>query len=254
MDGCFTSIAADNDRARRFLESSARGMPVYRHVGDLMTMLVRVRPPRRQNRPRTPMQSETRVVSSMGESDVDAMMKLLRAEQHHFQFAPCWSRNEVEQRFSTNAAAHLICGSGKVEGCALLWDQRPFKQAVVARYSRRLALLRPLHNLVSHVVGRGVCLPRPRKVIPSAFVTHLVAPIAGNAASNLIDALMQTAHGLRVSTLAIGLDSRDPRADQIMGDFRPHVYRTRLYTVNWPNIMGDVALDGRLFYPEIALL
>src|SRR5207248_939899 len=39
----FTSIAADNDRARRLLENGARGLPKYSFLAELDTLLVAVR-------------------------------------------------------------------------------------------------------------------------------------------------------------------------------------------------------------------
>src|SRR5262245_10626915 len=39
---CFTSIASDNARARRLLESGRRGLPTYEFLGDLVTLLVAV--------------------------------------------------------------------------------------------------------------------------------------------------------------------------------------------------------------------
>ena len=38
----FTSIAADNERARRLLESGARGLPTYKFLAELDTLLVAV--------------------------------------------------------------------------------------------------------------------------------------------------------------------------------------------------------------------
>ena len=44
-DGCFTSIAAENERARRVLESGGRlGLPAYLPITRLFTRLIPVRP------------------------------------------------------------------------------------------------------------------------------------------------------------------------------------------------------------------
>ncbi len=252
MDVCFTSVAADNIRAQRFLESDVRTMPAYRPVGELLTLLVRIG--RFQMRPDATRKHETRFKLAEGDVEVDAIMECLCEAQHKFQWAPCWSKHEIEQRFQSGTSAHLIAGDGSVVGFASLWDQRPFKQAVVAGYSRRLSLFRPLHNLFSATVGIGVRLPRPGTVLANAFVTPLITPSGDpNTTSILINGLMNAAQSLGIGSLAIGLDARDPRAGQIIRDFRPHVYRTRLYTVGWSNKIHD-APDGRLMYPEIALL
>ena len=42
-DVYFTSIAADNGRARRLLELGAPGLPRYTHLGDLTTLLISTR-------------------------------------------------------------------------------------------------------------------------------------------------------------------------------------------------------------------
>src|SRR5688572_8540128 len=43
-DVYFTSIAADNERARRLLEHGVSGLPRYTHIGDLTTLLISTQP------------------------------------------------------------------------------------------------------------------------------------------------------------------------------------------------------------------
>src|SRR5439155_767942 len=53
----FTSIAADNDRARRLLESGGRGLPAYDFLAELSTLLIAV--PRRAPRTKLRVESAT---------------------------------------------------------------------------------------------------------------------------------------------------------------------------------------------------
>src|SRR5205823_3143852 len=103
--------------------------------------------------------------------------ELFGREQREFQFAPRWSAAELQVLFKDNgAASRMLFHENRLVGCAALWDQCSFKQAVVARYARRLSLARPVLNWAAAATGRSVMLPQAGDVIPQAFVSHLLTP------------------------------------------------------------------------------
>ena len=199
MDVCFTSIAADNDRARLLLERGLRGLPRYTFAGEVVTLVVRSR--------WGPTTAEPAAVAAAG-----------------FQFAP---RDCVRSGLS---------------------DQRANKQAVVTRYSWRLAVVRPVCNAAGRLLRRGVILPPVGVPIQQAFATGVGDPKAD------IRPVLATAATRGIAAVAIGLDARDPRVPHLRRRHWPFVYRTRLYTVHWPDDPPIDPPDGRLLYPEIATL
>jgi hypothetical protein len=121
----FTSIASDNERARRLLESGARGMPVYSLLGELVTLLIAV--------PRRPRPAKLRVQSATHDH-VPALQTLLNQHGEHHQLATVWSKERL-----LSLARHglplerllIVIESGSIIACGALWDQRSFRQTVI---------------------------------------------------------------------------------------------------------------------------
>ncbi|HEY8666385.1 MAG TPA: hypothetical protein VIL86_06955 [Tepidisphaeraceae bacterium] len=266
LEACFTAIATDNIRARRLLERGISGLPRYDLAGELVTLLIPTRSVARASRPcpRINNTGETPVLQDFpsiqnGIDDLAAVWALLRRNAAEFQFAPSWDEPELSRLLSTGGlrkdSFRILSNSTGPVAYAALWDQRPFKQAVVAHYSRRLSLLRPFYNLFAAFTGR-VPLPPPHQTIAQAFVSPLAVPLdRPQWLIQLLLLLTASARTLGMTAMTLALDARDPRLPSLLQRFRPHLYRTRLYTVSWPDEPPRVEPpDGRLLYPEVALL
>lgn len=213
-------------------------MPTYRHVGDLATALVRTS--RNGSSSREPVCDQHEIFSHLEQS------------MHQFQFAPHWTEKEMKRQFEFHC---LRNDERQIIGCAALWDQRSFKQAVVSGYSTSMAAFRPLYNLFARVTGR-VMLPQIGDVISQAFVSHLSSAVGRpELVEELFELLSATAHSMGIELMAFGLDVRDPRLKWIKSRLRARVYHTRLYMVHWTDDPQAVdPPDERLMYPEVALL
>lgn len=227
LQAIFTSIVSDNYRAIGLLERGVSGMPEYTHIGDLSTLLIRVK--------------HTRPSANQAEASTDPVL-LVRVNEamRKFQFGPCWSEGEWA------AAGFVVLKTGEsVDACAAVWDQRSFKQAVVTRY--------PLHLRMLAMVG---ILPPLGQPIPQAFISHLACPLEEpGQLTELVNRVMFRASLANISMLCIGFDARDPRVEVLRRSYSARVYRTRIYRVSWEHDAGkQPPLDGRLLYPEIALL
>lgn len=132
-DFYFTSIASDNERARRFLQRGFKGMPKYQFVGEFVTLVLSTRAWLRQ---------------------LDSL------ENKPHQFAPCWSREDFSalQGFGFNEVGE---GAG-------IWDQRAFKQTVVRDYATPIRRTRWAINLLNRVIGAPT-LPRVGQQLSMAF-------------------------------------------------------------------------------------
>ncbi len=243
-DFYFTSIAEDNQRARRFLERGLRGMPQYEFISEFSTLLIPTRGSRELYwEPMAP-----------GNERID----LLNKSNARFQLAPCWNEDELRALQSLGLETSDFFAArtkGKISACAALWDQRSFKQTVIRDYAPWLRLARPMVNGVNWIVG-GPRLPRPKETLASAFVSHL--GFAGGDPEALLDLLAVirgAAKVKRIELLTLGFAANDPLLEKIRARFRTREYRSRLYLVRWPGIGGAAKdLDGHLLNPDVSFL
>ena len=252
-DFYFTSIAADNERARRFLERGVRGMPRYEFVGEFVTLVLPVerRSPKERN-----LDAGRRCGGP--ESDDRELADFLNERSRGFQLAPCWTGDELlalEKLGLRREHFQTIFTAERMRGGAALWDQRGFKQAVIHGYSRRMALARPLLNLVARLL-RQPGLPAPGVALSHATVFHLTCPAEDTAALlSIVRCQLARAAERGIDFATMGLAANDPRLPAMRKSFRCREYLSRLYVVRWPNLGGASGeFDGRVLQPELALL
>jgi hypothetical protein len=253
-----TAIAEDNLPARRLLERGLPGMPAYRPLGRLVTLVIR----RRGNRDLVRRRLRRQDLELDGqEPRIPDLAALLDRNLRQYQFAPVWLAEDL--RGSTNQPAaptsdfRLIRSrGGEPVACAALWDQRAIKQTVVRGYVLALRRLRPFINLSAALLGRPR-LPAVGQALSHAFVSHLAtAADQPGHVEWLVRLLFGPAHSRGVDYLTLAFDDRDPRLPHLRSALRPREYASRLYAVHWPD--GADAADGldptRLLAPEVALL
>jgi hypothetical protein len=245
----FTSIASDNERARRLLESGARGMPAYAFLGELMTLLIAV--PRRPRSPRLLVQPATA-------DDLPALLRLLNQHGRRFQLGMVWTEEQLrslgrhglplERIFIARARDAII-------GCAGLWDQRSFRQTVIRGYTRPLAVARPWLNIANRILGRPP-LPAPGMTLAQAFLAPLaLADDAEALLPDLTQALLPQASVLGVEWLTLALPAGDPRLSALRKMFTTRAWPSRLYRVSWPEQAGfEFSPPEQRFLPEVSLL
>ena len=255
-DFYFTSIAADNFRARSFLERGLPGMPTYEFLCEFVTLLLPVgrRSPTRRFSDRPPI----RAGAESGAPDGSELLDGLNKQGRQYQFAACWSAQE----FATLPALGLPMENfysgrigGRIRATAALWDQRAFKQTVIRRYAPWLAMARPAVNLAARLLG-APRLPAVGATLAQAFVSPLaVEPENVGALMALVAELRVRAAGRGIELLTLGFAANDPRLAALRRPFRGREYRSRLYVVRWPGLGGAAReLDGRCLGPEVALL
>ena len=244
-DFYFTSIAADNERARRFLERGLPGMPRYEFLGEFVTVVIRTT---RQSICRLPSQSSVCVQKEC----------VSRINEHNriYQLGPTWSVDELNhlETLGLEASVTLNAQSSMVASAAL-WDPRNYRQTVIHGYSPPLAFIRPAANIAAWILGQPR-LPAPNTILANAFITQLVVdPANSPALIELINVLRKTASQRGIEFITLGFAGDDPRLVAVRSNFRRREYLTRLYLVRWPEFGGSASeLDGRLLAPEVALL
>lgn len=249
-----TTIAADNHRALELLTSGRAGLPRYDPLGAYHTLAFSLR--RRATTPKSPRGVEIRTAA---ESDLPAIIAFVREVGPARQFFPYIDANDFADasglyRGLALSDVLLAIRGGRIVGTLGVWDQRSFRQMVVAGYQRGLALARPAINLWSRLSG-GPHLPRPHEPLPyllAALPTTIDAD--SQLFESLVDAALDKAAAGDATQLLLGLHGDDPLL-ATLGSRRVRRYVTRLFAVCWED--GDelrIGLDGRPPYLELGSL
>jgi hypothetical protein len=141
-----------------------------------------------------------------------------------------------------------------VVGCAALWDQRPFKQAVVRGYAPRLRRWRPFINVAAPLLGTPR-LPAPGQRLEFVYLSHFAVDDddAGTAGALVATARARLPQG--IAYLVAGLATGGPLHAAVGRRFPHREYRSGLYLAYWPDGEEIVrALDTRRVQPEVAVL
>lgn len=240
----FTSIAADNPRARRVLESHRLGLPRYSPIGDLETRII-------------PVRSRSAPPDGIGiPGDAAELDAFLNGEAQRRQLALTWN----PARWSALARdgfglehVRVIRRNGRIVATAGLWDQSKWKQVVIHGYAPWMKRVRTCYNLWSSLRGRPG-LPAAGRRLPLAYLFPFAVAPGGESAMPALWAAMEVlACGAGVRWIAVGSASGDPIWSHAPLKRGGRVYRTTLYQVS-----NDPKLyewwRTRPLRPEIALL
>jgi hypothetical protein len=246
VDGCFTSIAADNFRARRVLEYGGRlGIPTYTPIAELVTMVIPVgRPPRNAKAP-----------GGVAE-DRDELTDFLERHAVRSQLSPLWSDalwTSLGRHGLGAGDFHVVREHGRIVAAGAVWDQRAFRQVVVRGYAGALNWARPVVNALARF-GVAPPLPPPGTVLPQGAILGGAVDEPRHWAP-LLDALRAAASERALTWLLIGRDARDPELSALRRLRIAREYHTRLYDVRWPDVPSYAGAWNELpFRPEVAFL
>jgi hypothetical protein len=245
----FTSIAADNHRARSLLERGVRGLPAYAFLAELDTLLVAV--PSRASAARFR-------VEKASPAQVPALVGLLNDHARRHQLAAAWtvkSLTALHQHGLPLERFFVALEGNEIIAAGALWDQRAFRQTVVRGYAPLLSAARPFLNLAGQILGFPR-LPEPDSVLAHAFLSPLAfTPGAEAMLPNFIGALFPMAARMGIEFLTLALPASDPRLAKLRRRFSTRTWRSRLYRVDWPDHTRlEMRMQGAAFLPEVALL
>ncbi|HUG09413.1 MAG TPA: hypothetical protein VMM36_00280 [Opitutaceae bacterium] len=250
-DFCFTSIVADNERARRMLERGVRGMPRYELIAEFTTMLMRASASRSARLPPGLAIESGETVSAKDLADCLSEFGRTRNLSTH------WTAERIDA-----LAAHglprsdflLLREGARLAGCMAVWDQRSFRQIVVHGYNGGLAIARPVVNLAGAVLGLPR-LPKPGSILSQAMLSPMaIDPRLSNALPAFLREGMRAAARRGLEIVATGFAVDDPCWPVVVRAFRGRRYASRLYSVEWPGAPAVYRLDARPCLPELASL
>ncbi|MGB5331835.1 MAG: hypothetical protein WBN05_04800 [Woeseiaceae bacterium] len=243
-----TTIIADNMTTRRLLERKLADMPTYQPLETMSTFTIPARLAARR--------SSKEVERGHDYAEIAALLTRQGRKQ---QFHPAWNQATLSSPKRCRDLAlqdFFLCRqAGELTGCLALWDQRSFKQTVVAGYAKQLGRARPFLNLVAPFMGRPR-LPEPGARLESAFLSHVaVAADDEEALVALIAAASREALRRGIDYVMIAYADRNPLARVVRKRFPCHSYVSMIYVVYWEDGAASAAdLDGRMPHPEMAIL
>jgi hypothetical protein len=162
-------------------------------------------------------------VSRAEPSDLDEMIALWRRVAVGRQFAPAFDVDELAAWIASAPGLsvddyHVARDrNGRIAGFVAWWDQSPFKQSRVLRYSPRLAAVRAAINGVA-ALTRGVRLPSVGEPLRYRTALHVCVP---SGRPDVLRALVRSScadlRSQRYAFATIGLDVRDPLCAAMSG-------------------------------------
>jgi len=250
-----SSIIAGNRAALRFLEKGLTGMPTYRFLGELVTLIIRrshlwkFKHP--ASRARRMLRNGDFRALHVSHGNIADILEILNRSNREYQFAPVWSASDI----SADDFWTLYSSFDTPVGCAAIWDQRAMKQTVVRGYSGVLKWARPFCNVATRFLGMPR-LPEIGSALSHVYVSHLaVTSDQPELTECLVNLLRASNRALPADYLVIGFDSRDPRLAHLRKVFRAREYVSRIYAVYWEDGAAFARnLDKRLLAPEVATL
>jgi hypothetical protein len=226
-----TTIIEGNQRAVRALTRARPCMPTYLRREVISTLAIPMWRRRRLAR-------STRFVVRRGSpEDLDDVAACLQRCYRHYQFAPCWTGEDLAhpERTRDLAASDFFIATwrGQVIGCVARWDQSAFKQTTVHGYTGALARLKPAYNAVAGCIG-APRLPDVGARLGHAYLSHIAVErddpeVLGALLGAAFDASL--GHGFAYLTLALA--ARNPLLAVAKRAFRHFEYRAGIYTVHW---------------------
>lgn len=243
----FTSVALENTVARRLLEASLPGMPVYSSVGELATFALSSSLGRKNKN----------LLRRATAADIPALVEFVNNHNRAYQFSTflteAWFHQASRTRGIDITDFWILMDNRDIRACVAVWDQRTFKQTVVRSYSPPLRFARRGYNLWAAVTSR-VPLPPVGQTLEQAYMSFVA--VDETALDDCVEVIREGLDrvrdtGARVGVL--GLSTGNPMYARIIAALPAHVYRTCIETVSWPNEPAPF-LDGRPPQPEVALL
>ncbi|MBI4576140.1 MAG: hypothetical protein HY722_07760 [Planctomycetes bacterium] len=249
-----TTIIEENHAARRLLGRGLPGLPTYREVGPLSTLVL----PLGRGSTRRGRRALEGLAPGRPE-DLEEVAALLARERARRQFAPRLSARDLADPARSRGLAPgdflLDRAGGRLRGCVAVWDQRAFKQLVVRGYSGRLGRARPFLDLASRLLGTPR-LPDVGEEVRLGYLAHL--SVEGQDLGleiRLVTAAAGVARARGLDWLCLGLAGEDPLLAPLRLAFRPLEYRSVIYLVHWEDGAEAVSrLDGRPPRVEVAAL
>lgn len=243
-----TTIFDDNVYAKTLLTSGRAGLPVYHPLGSLRTYLIPL-----YRRQRGIINHH---VVKVAENNLQMAVRCINSFNSQYQLSPNYSTDDFLGQ--TDLLPHLkpqnlyaYIRDSHITATLGVWDQTPFKQSVVAGYSKLYSTVRPLLN-VTAAMGFSAKLPRVGQSLP-----YLYAPFLSYSPGHGEDFLCLLCHILAewsqkgFAYLLLGLHEKHPLASTLQKSSAITLSST-VYVVHWKDGLND-ALPSQFNLPHLEI-
>jgi len=246
----FTSIAKENNVARRLLEANLKGMPRYRRIGELATLAFSV------NRKKVKLQFE-----SASKSDIPILVEFYNKYASEYQYSPELNTKWLSDLNGQNGISindfYILKDGSDIQACFAIWDQRNIKQTVVRGYRFPLNLFRIPYNLFSSFFSQAK-LPAVNNKVNYIFISFLtVSEHKINKSIEILDAALSEIKKRNAGIGMVGLSVNNPIYNKLI-ERQHHSYITCIEEVSFCNEGTPLDVnDSENFVPvqpEIAML
>lgn len=244
VEGFFTSIATENERARRVLEQGGRlGLPTYLPLCELVTLVA-------------PIRRDTRAARAETPAPEPELSDFLRRSSRSAHLTLAWNDAQWRALGDQGVTADnfaVVRRGGEITAAAAVWDQRAFRQTVIDGYSGTLRTFRSLFNSLQALRGLPA-LPAPSSVLSQGAL--LGASVNDSDHWPALWRLVQRRAAVAgLQWITVARDARDPELPVLRRLMRAREYRTTLYEVIWRDgPRSSDPWDSRCFRPEVSLL
>jgi hypothetical protein len=250
--GYLTTIVEDNRYAMALLTSGRAGLPLYLPRGRCHTYAIPLR--RRARQPSTgPLHIQSG--ATVGAEIITAFLAEHGAARQYFPVVHATDFGTPTLRGLTPADFRVATHNGTVMGVAAVWDQRAFRQTLVAGYAPALRAARPALNAALRIAGYSK-LPSPGSPLNLAYLAFLcVRDNAPDVFAQLLETTRFELADSDLSFLCVGLHERDP-LNAVLARVRHQRYDSRLFTVCWEDTRAqcEAFAAHRVPHVEIATL
>lgn len=247
-----TTIIEGNTAAKNILESGRGSLPGYYDIGRFCMHAFSLT----QTGKHTQINSIDVRCAVAG--DIEQIVKFLNTAGRSKQFFPEYRPEDFAENTGILPGLkpediYLGFHGGELIGVTAAWDQRAFRQNMIAGYHPLIQCFRPVANLALRLIGYPV-LPKPRTIL-NYFCLALVCVKDNDAAifSSILDTIALQRKG-SYSFMMGGFHEDDPLLD-VLRQRKGISYTSRAYAVCWDDGEKDRdQLDNRIPYLELGAL
>lgn len=243
----FTSIASENDSAKRVLEANLKGMPRYIPLGQMSTFTFLAK-----------QAEKSSLCQRADSSDISSIAIFYNKSAKNYDFAPVLDESWLNALYGSKGLNiedfYLVKNrEGEIEAIFALWDQRKIKQVVIESYKPPLDKFRFLYNLYAKISG-DLILPKEGDSLQQIFISFFATL---SKESQWIVEILKEASSLAkekdAKLCTIGFASGNPLCVPMRDTFKAKEYQTDIEAVF---LSGSATSEINVsnLQPEIALL
>ncbi len=260
VDWHFTSITDDNHAAVKLLTSGRAGLPTYRRIATLKTLVLTRNALRRLTRRESTPDGRAQVrPANVG--DIPALVELLNSCNARYNLSLCHQVYDFTPH-SPNEDCHSFRGlpidriqtawdNGRLVGSMGSWDQSSYKQIVVRSLPASWRIGRPLWNALRSFHGQPKMVQVGERL--PAVVTAVLAVEEPQQAP--LEALMKQSLSCldRDTYLLLAVDACHPQFHQLQ-PLAHSSYQNGIYLVGWDAEQLDSYRSLSPVAPELGCL